>query len=331
MTTHVHLLTGVIVSIASALLYNVGFVVEKHALEAMAPVHARRIGHLLASVLSSPLWLIGFSSMLAGLALQVLALSLVSISVVQPIFVSGIVVLLALSHVSLKERLGRREWTAVCIVAVSLLAISLSLDVGSDRAGSHGEFGSLVLAAVPTVAVGGWLFLSAERVGGSRRLDLRAPLFGISTGLMYGVAALATKALSAQVERYGIYASIPHILSSAYLYALVLTSGLGLLLFQTALQRCPASVVVPVSNVVSSTYVVAVGTVIFDEHLPSAAWKLALRIAGFVGVLVSVLILANARAAGAAAVPLAEMPLMEEPISLPPVEAAESLPSHPVD
>jgi drug/metabolite transporter (DMT)-like permease len=319
LSTHTHLLAGVVISVVSAILYNVGFVLEKHALGHLPPVHARRIGHLLTQVLSSPLWVAGFVSLLAGLALQVLALSLVSISVVQPIFVSGIVILLVLSHVSLKERLGRREWAAICVVGLSLLAISLSLDAGSDHAGSSGAFGSLVLAAIPTVLVAGWLFMTAERVegGAEARLHIRAPMFGVSTGLMYGVAALATKAVAAQVERYGLIASVPHVLASAYLYALVVTSAAGLLLFQTALQRCPASVVVPVSNVVSSTYVVAVGTLIFGEHLPAAEWKLALRIVGFVGVLVSVLVLANPRAPGGA-----EMALVEAPVVLPaPAEA----------
>lgn len=130
---------------------------------------------------------------------------------------------------------------------------------------------------------------------------------------MYGVASLATKAVSAIVEKRGVWESIPHVLASPYLYALVATSVFGLLLFQTALQRCPASVVVPVSNVVSSVYVVAVGTVIFGEHLPAADWKLALRIVGFVAVFVSVLLLANAKSQ----VKEPEMPLLEEPVVLP--------------
>lgn len=328
MSTHSHLVAGVVISIVSAVLYNVGFVLEKHALGHLPPVHAKRIVHLLSQVLSSPLWVAGFVSLLAGLALQVLALSLVSISVVQPIFVSGIVILLVLSHVSLKEHLGRREWGAVCVVALSLLAISLSLDASSDHAGASGAFGSLVLAAIPTVLVAGWLFVTAERVEGrpGARVHIGAPLFGVSTGLMYGVAALATKAVAAQVERYGLISSIPHVLASAYLYALVVTSAAGLLLFQTALQRCPASVVVPVSNVVSSTYVVAVGTLIFGEHLPSAEWKLTLRILGFAGVLVSVLVLANPRATGQA-----EMPLVEAPLVLPAPVEAQGLPSQPTD
>lgn len=310
-----HLASGVLVSVVSAVLYNVGFVLEKHGLSDMPEVHARRLRHLLTTLVSSPIWVIGFCSMLAGLGLQVIALSLAPISVVQPIFVSGIVVLLVLSHVTLKERLGRREWLAIALVGVALLCISLSLDLTSDQAGTDGAFGSLVLAAFPTVLGAGLLFLGVDRLGTkSRRAgQVRAPLYGLSTGLIYGVTGLSIKAVSAQVQKHGLWLSIPHVLASPYLYALVITAAIGLLLFQTALQRCSASVIVPISNVVSSTYVVAVGTVIFGEHLPASEWKLALRVIGFVGVVVSVLLLAKASSGSGET----EMPLVEEPVILP--------------
>ncbi len=310
-----HLATGVLVSIVSALLYNVGFVLEKHGLEDLPPVHARRIVHLATTLLSSPVWVIGFCSMLGGLALQVLALSLAPISVVQPIFVSGIVVLLVLSHVTLKERLGPREWAAIALVATALLCISLSLDLSSDAAGVGGHFTPLVVAAVPTVLVAGAFFVGADRFGGRWfHRNARAGVYGLGTGLIYGVSGLAVKAVSSIVERHGIWLSIPHVLVSPYLYAFVCTSGIGLVLFQTALQRCSASVVVPVSNVVSSTYVVAVGTVIFGEHLPSSDWKLGLRVVGFAAVVAGVLLLARARPVSEEP----EMPLVEEPVTLPP-------------
>jgi len=165
------------------------------------------------------------------------------------------------------------------------------------------------------VAVACVFFLGADRLHDRalRGGHARAPLYGLGTGLIYGVSGLAIKAVSAIVEKHGVWLSIPHVLASPYLYAFACSSAFGLLLFQTALQRCSASVVVPVSNVVSSTYVVAVGTVIFGEHLPASNWKLALRIIGFVGVFVSVLLLANAKSAATEP----EMPLIEEPVSLP--------------
>jgi drug/metabolite transporter (DMT)-like permease len=291
-----HLAAGVLVSVLSTVLYNVGFVLEKHGLEELPAVHARRIVHLVATVASSPTWVLGFCSMLGGLALQVVALSMAPISVVQPILVSGMVLLLGLSHVTLGERLGRREWVAIGLVATALLCISLSLDLASDRVGTTGHLSTLALAALPTVLVTAGAFTLADHFGGHwLHPNARAATYGVSTGLLYGVSGLAVKAVAAIVARHGVWLAIPHVLASGYLYAFVCMSGLGLLLFQTALQRCSASVVVPVSNVVSSTYVVALGTVIFGEHLPASGWKLALRAAGFAAVLLGVLLLARAR------------------------------------
>ncbi|HET6809699.1 MAG TPA: DMT family transporter [Acidimicrobiales bacterium] len=297
-TGGVHYAVGIGVTVASALLYNVGFVLEKHGLTALPDVHARRLGHLLRSVASSPAWLAGFVSMLAGLALQILALSVVPISVVQPIFVSGIVLLLVLAHLALGEHLGRRDWAGVGVVAVALLFISLSLDPRNDHAGTRGTFTGIIGIGVPTAVVAVWLFLTADRLGhadGHTRMHLRAPLYGMASGLVYGVASLATKAVSAQMEKGGIFHALPHVLASPYVYLLGVSSAGGLVLFQTALQRCHASVVVPVSNVISSAYVVAVGTVLFGDHLPDTGWRVALRLVGFAGVLGGMVLLAGAR------------------------------------
>ena len=299
-----HYAVGIGVTVVSALLYNVGFVLEKHGLTALPDVHARRLGHLVRSVASSPAWMAGFVSMLAGLALQIVALSVVPISVVQPIFVSGIVLLLVLAHLALGEHLGRRDWSGVGVVAVALLFISLSLDPRNDHAGTKGTVLGIVGIGVPTAVVAVWLFLAADRLShtggthtgaGPARLHLRAPLYGMASGLVYGVASLATKAVSAQLEKGGIFHALPHVLASPYVYLLGVSSAGGLVLFQTALQRCHASVVVPVSNVISSAYVVAVGTVLFGDHLPETGWRVALRLVGFAGVLAGMALLAGAR------------------------------------
>jgi multidrug transporter EmrE-like cation transporter len=62
-------------------------------------------------------------------------------------------------------------------------------------------------------------------------------------------------------------------------------SAAGLLLFQTALQRCRISIVAPVSNVLGSVYFIVVGTWLFHERLPTDPVRLTLRL---VGILVAV-------------------------------------------
>ena len=82
--------------------------------------------------------------------------------------------------------------------------------------------------------------------------------------------------------------------TSPDLYVLAVTMATGLVLFQTGLQRCSAAVVSPVNIVTSTAYVIAVGTVLFNEHLPTSAGALGLRMAGFAGVVVGLVTLAVA-------------------------------------
>jgi len=70
------------------------------------------------------------------------------------------------------------------------------------------------------------------------------------------------------------------IISSPYLYVLFGCSAAALLLYQAALQACRASILIPVTNVVSSLYFVTAGTWLFHDQLPASPVKLAFRLAG---------------------------------------------------
>ena len=100
------------------------------------------------------------------------------------------------------------------------------------------------------------------------------------------------------MQRWGLVGSVPHLITAPDLYVLAVTMATGLVLFQTGLQRCSAAVVSPVNIVTSTAYVIAVGTVLFNEHLPTAALSLGLRVAGFAGVVVGLVTLAVAGGLG---------------------------------
>ncbi|HLN06617.1 MAG TPA: DMT family transporter [Acidimicrobiales bacterium] len=296
MSPHAHTVAGIIFAVLSALLTGSGTVVEKVALQRLPSLHARHTWEMLRTLLGSPPWLVGCCLLLAGLGCQGLALSLAPISVAQPIFASGIVFLLVLSHFVLHDRVGRVEWLGLASIVVALVLLGLSIDSRVDRSGGPTSLLDLLLAAVPTCAVGLGVFVAADRVGKSRRRarHLTAPLFGMAGGLFYGVSGLGLKSASTLVQRRGLIGAIPHLVTSPSLYLLLVTLAVGLLLFQTGLQRCSASVVAPVNLVTSTAYVIGVGTVLFNEHLPTAAGPLALRILGFAGVVAGLVTLAAA-------------------------------------
>ncbi len=79
--------------------------------------------------------------------------------------------------------------------------------------------------------------------------------------------------------------------ASPYPYITVACSALGMLIFQTGLQRCRVSIVGPVSNITGSVFFLVAGTWLFGERLPADPPRLALRLAGIVlaGVVVVLL------------------------------------------
>ena len=277
-----HLAAGIAMAVISAIFYNTGIVIEKLAARSLPEVHLRRGFHMVLTLFRTPLWTLGFALLLLGLASQVIALSLAPISLVQTVSACGIAYLLVLSHFVLRDELGRAEWFGIGAVALSLLLLGLSVRLRADRAAFGGSDRVLILATVPAVVIAILSFIAANRTNPdtSRGRQLGAPLFGIASGLLYGIAALGVKMVASVLQQHGVEGAIPFVFASPGPYILIVASGSGFLIFQTALQRSRASVLVPVSNVVASAFFIAVGTAVFHEKLPTGA-ALILRSAAF--------------------------------------------------
>lgn len=272
--------SGILLALLATTAYNVGMVLEKRALGRMPILDIRRVPRVIVSLLTSRAWLAGFALMLAGLAFQTIVLTFEPVSVVQPVLASGVVLVLVLSRLVLRERLrGGETW---CVAAIAVAVVLLALSATGTEESHHASPGWLTAVMVPSIAVG--LLVAA----GSLRARSRghgAPVTGVwsgvGTGLLYGVAALAIKALSGILVRHQTAAGIViGLVSSPYLYVLAGCLAVAMLLFQAALQAGRASIVVPVSGVTGSTYFIIAGTWLFHEHLPASPGKLVLRLAG---------------------------------------------------
>jgi uncharacterized membrane protein len=272
------LYAGIGLALLAATAYNTGVILEKRALGRMPALDVRRVVHVVVGLLTSPAWLAGFGLMLAGLACQIIVLTFEPVSVVQPVLASGVALLLVLSRLVLRERLGRTEFCCVAAMAVTLVLLALS-DSTKSAAGHHASADWMAAVMIPSVIAGLLIACRPLRAPAGQRRS-RAISFGIGTGLLYGVAALAIKALSGVLIRHQPPASlVAGIVSSPYLYVLAGSSAAAMLLFQAGLQSCRASIMVPVSSVFGSVYFVIAGTWLFHERLPADADKLGLRLA----------------------------------------------------
>jgi drug/metabolite transporter (DMT)-like permease len=279
---------GIGLALLSATAYNVGLIQEKRALGRMPALEVRRVPHMIASLLTDPAWLAGFALMLVGLTCQVIVLTFEPVSVVQPVLASGVALVLVLSRVVLRERLGAVEFWCVAAMAVCVILLAASASGTGSGAGHHASPGWMAAVAIPSVIIG--LLVAASPLR-SRSRGHRAPAaicFGIGTGLLYGVSALAIKGLSGiLVGHHGAVSLLADLITSPYLYVFGGCSAAALLFYQVGLQSCRASILVPVSTVTGSVYFLIAGTWLFHEQLPANPAKLVLRlvaiaVAGFV-------------------------------------------------
>ena len=273
---------GLGLALLSTTAYNYGLIVEKQALGQLPAIGAGRIVSFVASLARSPRWLAGFTLMLFGLAFQVLALIFAPVTLVQPVIASGVAVVLVLSRLVLRERLGRLQYACVAVMALSVVLLALSADGAPAQVGHQVSGVRLAAIAIASCLVALAAAVSALRASGSRHGQPGSGVsFGIATGLLYGVAALAIKGVSGTLlHGHGIGRIVLALASSPYLYVMAACSAAGLLLFQTALQRCRISIVAPVSNVLGSVYFIVAGTWLFHERLPTDPVRLTLRIVG---------------------------------------------------
>ena len=203
-------------------------------------------------------------------------------------------------------------------MAVSVILLAASAGGTGSGAGHHASPGWMAVVMIPSAVIG--LLVAASplrrRLAAATATAAAAPraavCFGVGTGLLYGVAALAIKGLSGiLVDHRGATSIVTGVVSSPYLYVFAGCSAAAMLLYQVGLQSCRASILVPVSTVTGSVYFLIAGTWLFHEHLPANPVKLVLRLAAI--AVAGLVIIALARqapgqAAGAAEPELGPVP-----------------------
>lgn len=269
-------MTGLIVALLAAVTYTFGLAIEQRALHRSPGISVHRPLRLARVLLGNRRWVAGFVLAALGSLGLVVALGLAPVSVVQPAFAGGIAMMLLLVGTVMGERVTRRERVALGLMPVALLLLSLSLG-GGGQPGTSADLGLLLLVSFGTVVMCVGAVALAARSGHY----MSAAAMGAAAGLSQGVAGLQGKGIGGLLAERGPVDAIVPALASPHPYLYALGWAVGIVLFQTSLQRSRASITAPVSNVVGNVFTVVLGTVIFSEQLPSDPLMLTLRVLGF--------------------------------------------------
>ncbi len=222
-------LAGLAVAVAAAACYEAGYVLQ--ALEARESDRALRLRpSLLGRLARRPRWAAGTALSGAGGGLQVLALVLAPLTVVQPTLALGLVALLVLARLVLGERPGRRELLAVAAIVAGVAAVGLAAPPHAGRSPA-GPALAIELAVLA-------LLLAAPFV--ARRADARPRLAVAGAACGDALAALALKLAADELHRGRVPAAAAWAALAAAAGATALTAEMS------ALQHLPATHVAPV-------------------------------------------------------------------------------------
>jgi drug/metabolite transporter (DMT)-like permease len=235
------------------LLYNASIAFQALEARKVPGEHSLRPS-LLGRLVRNRKWLGATALGLLGWPLEIGALLLAPLTVVQPCLASGLILLLWLGATKLGEAPGWREWTAVAAIIVGLAGVAWA---APDRTTDHAGTGAIALA----------LGLVAIPIAAPYLLRGRASAIGwlpvIAAGFGYAWTSIASKLLTDEL------AAGAWLVAIAWLATAAASEGLALLSEMSALQRRPATHVAPVMFAVQVLVPVLLAPLIFGESWAS--------------------------------------------------------------
>ena len=255
--------TALLAALASALGFALATSLQ-HQAAGDAPETVQGAARLLRHLLRSPRWLVGQVLSFMSFCLHAFALHLGALAVVQPIVVSGIVLAVPIRAALTRQRPPTGELVAVLVAAVGLGAF---LVAAGSMQGGDGSFGlTTILLAVLGTTGAGLVHLLAGR---TRSAALRAGLYGVVAGVLFGLVAGLVKLSLQRLADDGVTA----LLTGWPVWTLVLLGLFGVAVNQQAYRVGALSASMPMLNVVNVLVAITFGVVVFDEvpaHTPGA-------------------------------------------------------------
>lgn len=286
---------GIVAAVAASALYNASIALQALEAREVSQEHALKPS-LLGRLVRNRRWLGATALGLAGWPLEIAALLLAPLTVVQPCLASGLLLLLWLGAKRLGERPGRREWTAVGAIVFGVAGVALA---APERTTDHAAAGAIALAlalvAIPIAAPyvlrsrlsppqGGVKIGSAGVVGF---------LAVISAGCGYAWTAIASKLLTDELAAGALLVAV------AWLATAAASEGLALLSEMSALQQRPATHVAPTMFAVQILVPVLLAPLIFGESWGSTPLGGAVLVASMAIAIAGTTLLAGSSAVGA--------------------------------
>ncbi|GAA1613340.1 MULTISPECIES: hypothetical protein [Kribbella] len=221
---------GLAGALAAAVAYGLASILQASAAGSSRDASA-------ANVVAKPRFVLGMSLDAVGFGVQVAALQVLPLFVVQSALAASLAVTAVAARV-LGVRLGRREWLAVGGVCAGLALLGVS--AGSEGTPDVGPGFRIALGIAVVVLALAWVLIRLA----PRRLH--GPALGLVAGLGFGVVAISARIIPSLAPA--------HLITEPAAYTAVAGGALAMLCYASALQR---------GGVTTATAMLVVGETVF--------------------------------------------------------------------
>lgn len=275
-------LLAVLFALASSLVIAWGTVVRHRIAKAPESPAAQSV---LFTAIKRPMWWVGTASALAGYGLQIVALGFGTLLVVQPILVLSLMFTLPLSARYDRRRLAVDEmsWAGVLTIAVGTLVILGDPSPGLEQPPMNRWLPAIAIGAVVLLLLGFWATRTTE--------NLRALLFGMVTGGIYGYVAVLSKATVDVFTHEGLLALI----LAWELYSLIALAALGTVVQQYAFNAGRLKNSLPAMTVVEPIVAFALGYSVLGEQFQVSGWNWTIMAGALIAMVLSTIALSSRR------------------------------------
>lgn len=273
------MVVGIVIMLVASASCNAAPIVLRVATRAL-PDHTGVT--LLRAVLTRRTGLAGLTLSLLGWSLEIVALTLIPLTLGRVLFAAGLGLLLALAHRTLHEPVGRREVIGVLAVIGGMAAVATAPPAHTTTLPSLAQW---LLLVVPLGAV-----LLAPFILRLARRHAGALLSAVAAGSAYALASLFNKGLSNVLLHLQL---LPLLLLLAGAAASAL---LGFVSELEALRGNHAARVAPVYRTLQTLLPIACAPLFFDERWPTNPLALFVLAGGIAITVLGILIISWPRA-----------------------------------
>ncbi|MCC2273983.1 DMT family transporter [Streptomyces sp. ET3-23] len=218
---------------------------------------------LMSHLMRRPVWLGGIVAVLCAAVFQALALSLGSLSLVQPIFVSELPFALLIAGPVLRRRLPAYGWAAIVMVAAGL---ALALVAAAPR-GEHVHVATVRWLAAVAAALAAMMVCVVAALPRPRG-KARAALFATAAAIGYGLTAALMKDAAVTFARRGAVAFF----ATWQTYGFVVVGAIALFLLSNAMESGPLLASQPALTLGDALVSVALGLLVYEERVRTGWW-----------------------------------------------------------